>query len=82
MKIDQLPPHSIEFEQSILAGCLFDKESLDEYASSLKPADFYQQRNQVIFAAMLDLANKNCPVKAETVAERLLQLGKLEQAGG
>jgi replicative DNA helicase len=82
LKTNDLQPHNLEVEQSVLADCLLHTDNMDEYTGILKPEDFYRVAHQIIFSAMVDMANNNAPVKAETLAERLSQLGKLGEAGG
>ena len=40
-------------------------------------SDFYRTQHQIIFEAMMDLANENQPLDAVTVSERLQSRGLL-----
>jgi replicative DNA helicase len=78
------PPHSLEAEQSVLGALLLSERAM--YAlvieEGLKPADFYRERHQLIYAAMLSLYDESEPIDVLTVIERLRAEGNLEQAGG
>jgi len=77
-----LPPQSIESEESILASCFVDKESLNDAVDFLVPDDFYRTAHRTIFSAIVDLVSNKQPVDLVTVATRLKESGKLEEIGG
>lgn len=77
-----LPPQNIEFEESVLSGCLLFPEICEEVLDSLTTHDFYRSAHQEIFKAILDLKFNNLPVDLLTVVEKLKQTGKLEKIGG
>jgi len=77
-----IPPHSTEAEQSVLGAVMLNPDMADIMADSLKPEDFYEERNRLIFEAMLSLAEQNKPVDLVTITERLRQMDKVEKAGG
>jgi replicative DNA helicase len=78
------PPHSIEAEESVLGAILLSERAL--YAlvieEGLKPEDFYRQRHQLIYEAMLSLYGESEPIDVLTVTERLRAQGRLEEVGG
>ena len=43
--ITRIPPHSVESEQSILGSILLDKEAIITVSETIKPEDFYKQKN-------------------------------------
>lgn len=75
-------PYSDEAEQSVLGSALFGKEYLANAVAELKVNDFYIKRNQVVFATILELFQRNEPVDILTVTDRLETKGELSQAGG
>ena len=64
MGATDIPPHSIEAEQSVL-GAMFLSDSTHHafvIEEALKPKDFYRQRHQVIFEAMTELFDAGEPI--------------------
>ena len=78
----KVPPHSIEAEQSVLGGLMLDDQSWFDLVEIISGSDFYQTRHQIIFEAMMLLANADEPLDAVTLAEQLRSKGQLEKAGG
>lgn len=79
---ERLPPQSIEAEQSVLAAMLIDNEAIAKATEILNIDDFYREAHRVIFAAMLELYNKNEAVDLITVTDVLKRENKLEDIGG
>ncbi|HUU53155.1 MAG TPA: replicative DNA helicase [Candidatus Bathyarchaeia archaeon] len=80
--MNNLPPQSVESEESILASCFVDKDSLNEAVDFLVPEDFYRTAHRFIFAAMVDLVSAKQPVDLVTVVTKLKESGKIEEVGG
>ena len=77
----KVPPHSMEAEQSVLGGLMLNNEAWFDLVELIGARDFYRTQHQIIFEAMMDLANADQPLDAVTVAERLRSQGLLEKAG-
>lgn len=77
-----VPPHSDAAEQSVIGSLFLDSEAVDYALENLKPEDFYDVRNGVIFQAVMRLRSENKPVDLTTVVDMLTQMGKLEGVGG
>ena len=77
----KVPPHSIEAEQSVLGGLMLNNDAWFDLVEIVGGGDFYRTQHQIIFEAMMDLANADEPLDAVTVAERLRAQGLLEKAG-
>ncbi len=77
----KVPPHSIEAEQSVLGGLMLNNEAWFDLVEVCSGNDFYQTRHQIIFEAMMSLANNDEPLDAVTVSEKLRSLGQLDKAG-
>lgn len=77
----KVPPHSIEAEQSVLGGLMLNNEAWFDLVEIVLGSDFYRTQHQIIFEAMMDLANSDEPLDAVTVSERLRSQGLLEKAG-
>ena len=78
----QLPPHSLEAEQSVLGGLLLDDRAWDDVADRLEPADFYRPAHRLIFEVMRELAGDTQPIDVVTVSEAIRTRGLLEKSGG
>lgn len=77
----KVPPHSIDAEQSVLGGLMLNNDAWFDLVEIVKGTDFYRTQHQIIFEAMMDLANADEPLDAVTVSERLRSQGLLEKAG-
>ena len=58
--IDVLPqqkalPHSEDSERAVLGGVLLDSTILPTISGRLRAEDFYSERHQLLYQAMLDL---------------------------
>ncbi|MDD8011880.1 MAG: DnaB-like helicase C-terminal domain-containing protein [Acidobacteriota bacterium] len=74
-----------EAERAALGAALLEPAQIIPYAISdgkITAAMFYEHRNQVIFAAMLELFAAGRPVDILTLSENLERAGKLKTAGG
>jgi len=79
---ERVPPQNLEAEQSVLGAMLIDRQAVAAVAHKLVPEDFYSDRHQHLFAAMLALYNRGEPVDPITVQDELIRTGKLEEVGG
>ena len=77
----KVPPHSIEAEQSVLGGLMLNNEAWFDLVEIVSAKDFYRTQHQIIFEAMMSLANADEPLDAVTIAERLRSQGLLEKVG-
>jgi len=80
--IDRLPPQDIPTEQSVLASCLIDSDSLTIALDILQPEDFYKTSHQKIFKTIQYLIRKKKPVDSTTIAACLLEFKTLDEIGG
>ncbi len=76
------PPHSEDAEQSLLGGIMLDERAWDRIADVVGGKDFYRPDHRLIFGAMGDLIERNQPLDAITVGDRLQRQDKLDDAGG
>jgi replicative DNA helicase len=85
VKIDRLPPHSIEAEQGVL-GSLFlsPQDCIGECIEKLKPgADcFYDLRHQTLYSTLLEMYDKQEGIDQLTVAQKLKDKQMLDGVGG
>lgn len=78
----RVPPHSVEAERAVLAGILLRPGVLEQVVPLLRKDDFYLPANQLVYAAALDLHERNAPVDLVSLAESLRDRSLLEHAGG
>jgi replicative DNA helicase len=82
---DQLPPHSIEAEQGVIACCLMDgANAVSTCVEQFKGAGavFYDLRHQKLFEVMVGMVEANQPIDMITLPQRLTEAGELEGIGG
>lgn len=77
-----IPPQAIEIETAVLGAMLLQPSCVDTALSILKPESFYNQDNQIIFRAIMDMRSQGKVIDMLTVTEYLKKVGKLEAIGG
>lgn len=80
--LDRVPPQNLEAEQSVLGSMMIDRNALEKGIDILRAEDFYREAHQVIFDALLSMAERAEPVDIVTVQEELRSRGRLEAIGG
>jgi replicative DNA helicase len=75
-------PHSEESERAVLAGVLLDSGLLPVIGGRLRPEDFYSDRHQTIYQAMLDLQEEQVEIDLRTLQARLEQQAQFDGVGG
>jgi replicative DNA helicase len=78
----RIPPQDIEAEKSLLGAILISDGALPEILTIIKPRDFYDERHQMIFEAMMSLYDQHKPVDLLTVTTELRTKKKLKDVGG
>lgn len=78
----QVPPHSIEAEESVLGAVLLSADAANIALEKLHAEDFYRPTHQQIFEAVQALFDANEPIDAVTVSEALRREGVLDRMGG
>ena len=81
-EINNLPPASIEAEEAILGGILFDPEAIARVAELVVKDAFYVKAHQEIYYAALSLNSKGKPTDFISVSTYLSDRDLLEQVGG
>jgi replicative DNA helicase len=81
-QIERLPPQSLDAEQAVLGALLVSGDGVARIVDIVEPEFFYRKAHQVIYAAMLDLFDKNEPIDIVTVSQYLKDEGKLYNVGG
>jgi replicative DNA helicase len=85
--LDTLPqqkalPHSEESERAVLAAVLVDPRVLPSVSARLRAQDFYLERHQHLYEAMLELTNEGAGVDLRTLQAKLEQQGRIAGVGG
>lgn len=76
-------PQALDLEESVLGALINDSRAVDETMSIIKSTDlFYSLENQLVYQAIVDLYEKNQAIDLVTVAHRLREMGKIDEAGG
>ena len=78
----KLPPQARDMEQAVLGALMIDKEAIGDVIDILKPEGFYDDKNSMIFKAILDLFEHSEPIDILTVTEQLKRNGDLDSIGG
>ena len=78
----RVPPQNTEAEQSVLGSLMLDRDAIIKIADLLDPSDFYYQKHEIIFKAMLDLYQQKSSIDVLTLSNRLSELNYLETTGG
>lgn len=79
---ERIPPQNLEAEQSVLGAMLIDGEAVAKVANLLHPEDFYADKHQQLFSAIISLFHRGEPVDLITVQDELRNRGQLEGVGG
>lgn len=81
-EINNLPPASIEAEEAILGGILFDPEAITRVGELVVKDAFYVKAHQEIYHAALSLNAKGKPTDFISVSTYLSDRNLLEGVGG
>jgi len=75
-------PHSEESERAVLAAILLDPRLLPTVSGRLTDEDYFFEKHQVLYRAMLDLQEAGTEIDLRTVQAKLEQQSELEKIGG
>lgn len=81
-RADDVLPHNLEAERSILGGILLDPKALDVVSDILTAEAFFRKGHQHIFTALLSLFSRSQPIDLVSVKEELRRAGHLDDIGG
>jgi replicative DNA helicase len=80
--LHRVPPQNLEAEQSVIGGILLDNQALNSVLEVLGVGDFYSEAHRKIFAAIIELYDRNEPSDLITLSNILKSKNQLDQAGG
>lgn len=78
----KLPPQARELEGAVIGALMIDKHSIGDVVDILKAETFYDERNKMVYSAILQLFEQSEPIDLLTVTEQLKKDGNLEKIGG
>ena len=78
----KLPPQNLDAESSLLGAILIDSDALVRVADMVALEDFYDQKHQRIYEAILKLYNKHHPIDILTLSNQLSDDDFLDYVGG
>ena len=82
-ELGRIAPHSPEVETALLGSIIVDNTVINAISQRVKPDDLYIKRNQVIYQAMLDVADSGAGVDYISIADDLEKKGvKPNEYGG
>ncbi len=77
-----IPPYSIESEQSVLGGLMLNNEKWEDINEIIKYKDFFYESHKIIFIEMEKLLELYKPIDLITLSESLEKNKKLKKIGG
>lgn len=78
----RVPPQDVTAEKSLLGAVMISENAITEVLSIVRPSDFYDEKHQVIYAAMLNLYDQHKPIDLLTLTNALKTEKKLKDVGG
>lgn len=78
----EIPPNSIDSEQSVLGGLLLHNDSWDNVVNIISSDDFYQASHRIIYDAIVILLEHDKPADILTVKEQVIKTHDEESIGG
>lgn len=80
--LGKIQPQAIDIEGAVLGAIMLEKDAFSKVSESLSKETFYEHKNQLVYAAIQELAIEQKPIDMLTVVEQLKANGTLEEAGG
>ena len=77
----RMMPHDEVAEKSLLGAVIINNDILPEVLTLVRPRDFYEQRHQTIFQAIVDLYDQHKPVDLLTLTAELKSKKQLNAIG-
>lgn len=78
----RIPPHDSRAESSVLGALLLDSDRIADVAEGLHPEDFFEKRHQLIYAALIELAERNLAIDLLVAGNALKAKEQLAAVGG
>ncbi len=78
----QIPPQNVDAEASLLGALLIDSDAVVKIADNVAVLDFYDEKHQRIYEAVIQLYEKHSPIDVLTLTDQLKGNGVLDMVGG
>lgn len=78
----RIPPQNTEAEASLLGAILIDSDAIVKIADVIRAEDFYEERHQRIYEAIVYLYERHSPIDVLTLSNQLKGTGFLDLVGG
>lgn len=78
----RMPPQDVVAEKSLLGAIMISENAITDALNIVRPGDFYDEKHQVIYEAMLNLYDQHKPVDLLTLTAALRGEKKLKTIGG
>jgi replicative DNA helicase len=75
-------PANVEAERAVLGSLLIDPDAVIKIANFLRANDFFRERHQLLYDAMLALNEQNEPIDYITLVNILEERNQLDEIGG
>ncbi|MCB0044087.1 MAG: replicative DNA helicase [Caldilineaceae bacterium] len=75
-------PANIEAERAVLGSLLIDPDAVIKIANFVRPSDFFRERHQLLYDAMLTLNEQNEPIDYLTLVNLMEERNQLDDVGG
>ena len=79
---DAMPPADLEAERQVIGSIIIDPRKCDDVADVLHAADFYDERHETLYAALLKMRNERRRIDPSLLAGVLKAAGKWDSIGG
>jgi replicative DNA helicase len=80
--LERVPPHNEEAEQAFLGSLILQGDMLDEVGTKIQKNSFYFDKHEIIYQAILELAEEYRPVDLITLTNKLKEKSSLDKVGG
>ncbi|MBQ9018570.1 replicative DNA helicase [Candidatus Saccharibacteria bacterium] len=79
---NRIPPQDIVAEKSLLGAIMISENAISDVLSIVRPTDFYEERHQIIYTAMMNLYDSHRPIDLLTLTAELKSTKQLKDIGG
>jgi len=81
-EVGKLPPQAVDIEEVVLGAILLEDDAYHKISDILFPEAFYNNQNQMICQAIVNLKNRGEKADVLTVVQELKKMELLEMVGG
>lgn len=80
--ISETEPSYAYAEVGVIGGLVLENDRWDSVVQLLAADDFYFPAHRIIYQAIAEMSEKNCPFDLITLTDRLTQRGQIDSVGG